>query len=148
MDAAIVSGLAGVFGSLFGGSATVAAAWVTQRSLATRELVQEEVHKRESLYGEFVAECSKLLIDAISHSLERPETLVPLYGLLNRIRLSASDAVLLEAERITRTIAEQYFLPNRSVEELRGIAHSENADPLKPFAEACRIELKSLRSVV
>ncbi len=39
MDATIVSAMAGIFGSLVGGSATVATAWVSQRTLTKRELV-------------------------------------------------------------------------------------------------------------
>ena len=34
MDTAIVSAMAAVFGSLVGGSATVATAWVTQKTLS------------------------------------------------------------------------------------------------------------------
>ena len=33
MDVTIVSAMAGVFGSLVGGSATVATAWITQKTL-------------------------------------------------------------------------------------------------------------------
>jgi hypothetical protein len=36
MDATIVSAMAGVFGSLVGGSATVATAWITQKTLSKR----------------------------------------------------------------------------------------------------------------
>ena len=38
MDATIGSAMAGVFGSLVGGSATVATAWITQKTLSRREL--------------------------------------------------------------------------------------------------------------
>ena len=89
--------MAGVLGSLVGGSATVATAWLTQKTASKRELVQLEFRKREALYGEFIAECSKLLLDAMAHTLDKPETLLNAYALLNRIRLSASPTVLKEA---------------------------------------------------
>jgi len=136
--------MAGVLGSLVGGSATVATAWLTQATASRRELVQMEFRNREALYGEFIAECSKLLIDAMTHSLEKPETLLNAYALLNRIRLSASPAVLAEAEHLLRYITEQYFSNNLTVEEMREIARSEGADPLKPFGEACRAEFASI----
>ena len=66
------------------------------------------------------------------------------YALLNRIRLSASDAVLAEAENAVRRIAEQYFSPNISLEEIRAVTRSLRWDPLKPFGEACRVEIKSI----
>ena len=148
MDSALVSALAAVLGSLVGGSATAATAWITQKSLAKREMFLSELDKREALYGEFVGECSKLLIDALTHSMEDPAQLMSAYALANRIRLSASDAVLEEAERIIRRIAEQYFSRNIAIGEIRELVRSEEADPLRPFAEACRVELKSLRATL
>ena len=109
MDSAIVSAMAGVLGSLVGGSAAVGTAWVTQRTVSQRELIQEEMRKRETLYGEFIAECAKLLVHAFTHTLDKPDILLPLYALINRIRLSASQPVLAEAERLLRRITEQYF---------------------------------------
>jgi hypothetical protein len=146
MDATLVGAMSGVLGSLVGGSATVATAWLTQRTASRRELVQLEFRNREALYGEFIAECSKLLIDAMTHTLEKPETLLNAYALLNRIRLSASPAVLKEAERLAMRITEQYFSNNLSVEAMREIARSEDADPLKDFGEACREDLASVRA--
>ena len=148
MDPAIVSALAAVLGSLAGGSATVVAALVTQRAQGRRELMQAEIHRRQALYGEFLAECSKRLVDAFSHALEEPQKLVTAYELLNRIRLSASDAVLAEAEGVVQLITDQYFLPNLSIEEIHALVKAERADPLKSFGEACRGELKAMQGAV
>ena len=145
MDATIVSAFAGVFGSLVGGSATVATAWVTQRTQSRRELIHGEISKRETLYGEFICECSKLFMDSLVRTFDRPEAMLPVYALLNRIRVSASDAVLAEAEQMLKRITEQYLSPNLSVAELRALVESgSDADPLKPYGEACRAELKSM----
>jgi hypothetical protein len=149
MDATIVSAMAAVLGSLVGGSATVATAWVTQRTLSKRELIGAEIRKREMLYGEFISASSKLVMDSFERTLDKPEKLLSVYELLNRIRLSASDAVLAEAEQILKRITEQYFSPNLSLEELRALVRSGGAaDPLKSFGEACRVELKSMRATV
>ena len=150
MDPAIVSAMAAVFGSLVGGSATVATAWVTQSTLTKRELLGAEIRTRQTLYGEFIRECSKLVVDSFTHTLDKPETLLPVYEVLNRIRLCASDAVLAEAERILATITEQYFSPNLSVDEIRALVRpgKADADPLRSFGEACRVELKSMRGAV
>jgi hypothetical protein len=85
---------------------------------------------------------------ALKRNLDKPATLLEAYALLNRIRLCASDAVLAEAERTLHFIAEQYFSPNLSVEELRTVIRSRDQDPLKPFGEACRRELKTMRTAV
>ena len=147
MDIAWVGALAGVLGSVVGGSASIATAWLTQRSQNVREVVRDEMHKREALYGEFVGECAKLLMDAFTHTLEKPETLLRAYALINRIRLCASPAVLNEAERLIVRITDQYFASNLTVEELRRVARSEEADPMQPFGEACRAELRSMRNL-
>jgi hypothetical protein len=146
METSVISAMSAVLGSLVGGSATVATTWVTQRTLGKRKLLRMEIERREALYGDFISECSARVLEAFDHHLEKPETLLNAYALLNRIRLRASDAVLAEAQRIVHFIAEQYFSPNRSVEELRTLIRSKDEDPLKPFGEACRRELKVMRS--
>ncbi len=146
MDSVIVGAMAGVLGSLVGGSATVATAWLTQRTLTRRELNVRDMRQREKLYSDFIGECAKLLIDAFTHELEDPEKLLPLYALTNRVRLTASQPVVAEAERLLARITDQYFSRNLTVDEMRQLAHSKDADPLKTFGEACRMELKSIRA--
>jgi hypothetical protein len=148
MDTTIITAMAGVLGSLVGGSATVAATWVTQRTLSKRELLRADIRRREALYGEFISECSTRIIESFERTLEKPETLLHVYELLNRIRLCASNAVLAQAEATLRFITEQYFSPNLSVEEMRRLVRTGTSDPLKPFGEACRVELKSIRAAL
>src|ERR1700674_350441 len=148
MDSAIFTVMAGVLGSLAGGSATVATAWITQKTVSRRELTRLEMSKRETLYGEFIAECAKLLMDAFTHTLDTPEKLLLLYALLNRIRLCASQPVLAAADHLLTRITDQYFSRNLTLDEIRDLARSERADPLKTLGEACRTELKSMRAAV
>jgi len=138
--------MSAVLGSLVGGSASVATTWMAQKTMSKRELAREELRKREALYGEFIGECAKLFMDAFTHNLDKPETLLPVFALINRIRLCASRKVLAEAERLLGRLTDQYFAKNLTVDELRKLAHTEQADPLSTFGEACRAELKSLRA--
>ena len=119
---------------------------MTQRTLGKRKLLRIEIERCEALYGELISECSARVLDAFDHHLEKPETLLNAYALLNRIRPCASDSVLAEARRIVHFIAEHYFSPNLSVEELRTLIRSRDEDPLQPFGEACRRELKAMRT--
>jgi len=146
VDTNLIAAMSGVLGSLVGGSATVATAWVTQKTLTRRELNTRDIRQREKLYGDFISECAKLLIDAFTHALEDPEKLLPLYALTNRVRLTASQPVVAEAERLLARITEQYFSRNLTVDEMRQLARSNDADPLRTFGEACRMELKSIRA--
>jgi len=142
---ALVSSLPTILLAMLGVSATVAVAWINQRGHNRRELLREEIRSRETLYGEFIAECARLFVDAVQHTLEKPETLLPAYGLINRIRLCASQEVLAEAVRLVDRIAEQYFSANLKVPELRDIRRAVEVDPMKSFGEACRAELKAIR---
>lgn len=143
MDPSIVSGLSAVLGSLVGGGASIATAWFTQRAQSKRETVNAEIRKRELVYTEFISECSKLLSDALDHTLDNPTGLVQVYALINRIRLTSSDPVVKAAENSTRAVVEQYFQPKMSIEEFRAAAPNM-PDPLQGFSEACRYELSEL----
>ena len=151
MDTAIVSALSAVLGSAVGGSATLATAWITQKTQSRREIVGAEVQRRQTLYGEFIAECSKLVVDALDHTLDNPEKLFQIYALQNRIRLTSSDAVVAAADQTLNLILKQYFEQNMTREQLRELILSladdplKGHDPLKPFSEACRIELRGLQ---
>jgi hypothetical protein len=146
MDIRLVSALAATLGSLVGGSATIATAWITQRFQARREHVSAEVRKKEDLFGEFITESSKLFIDSLDHHLDEPAKLFQVYALLSRIRLTSSDPVVGAAELAIHRTVDQYFSPNMSPDELRALAFSpgELGDPLKAFSEVCRVEVKAL----
>ena len=147
MDTTIVSALTGIIGTICGGSASFATAWVTQKTRARREEVRAEVSKREALYGDFIDECSKHVMDSLEHNLDKSERLLSIYASLNRIRLCASEAVLAQAQKVVTFIVEQYFAPNVSIEELHKRVHDQGDDPLKAFSEACRSELMSMHSL-
>lgn len=149
MDNSIITAMAGVLGSLVGGSATVATTWVTQRTVSKRELLRADIRRRETLYAEFISECSKRVVESFERTLDNSEHLLGMYELLNRIRLCGSDAIVREADQALKLITEQYFSSNLSLEEMRAlIRQGSKADPLRPFAEACRSELKAMRAAV
>jgi hypothetical protein len=145
MEPAVLTASAAVLGSLTGASASLVTAWLSQRTQGRRAAVQAEVHKREVLYADFITECSKLYLDALEHSLERPEIFQPVYSLASRIRLVASDGVFEETENVLEAIVETYRAPNLTIEKLREMSLAELHDPLRRFAAACRLELESLK---
>lgn len=135
-------------GTVAGVGATVAIAWINQKTLNRRELLREEIRAREALYGEFISECARLLVDAFQHSIEKPEQMLPAYALLNRVRLCASREVLDAGERLLGRITDQYFSANLTAQELFTLARSPQTDPLKEYGEACRAELNAIREAL
>jgi hypothetical protein len=141
MDSTVLTATAAALGTLVGATATIAATWITQRTQTTRANSEWKLRERESLYTEFISEASRLAVDATLHSLERPDQLVALYGLLSRPRLIASDEVLKEAEDCVRRIVEVYRRPNMTPDQFRDALEANELDPLKEFSAACRTEL-------
>ncbi len=146
MDTASITAMAAGVGSLVGAAASIAAAWLTQRTQTIREYTVWKLRERESLYGEFITEASRLMVDALVHSLERPETLVTLYGILGRIRLLSGEEVLSHAEDCCRRIADLYSKPNMTPEQIVTSFESHKLDLLKDFSTACREELLAISS--
>jgi len=144
VEANIVSALSAVLGSLVGGTASIASSWVTQRTEGRREHIHNQVQKREALYAEFISEASKLSIDALDHTLEKPERIADVYALQNRIRLTSSQVVVEAGDEVMHRILERYYSPKMTPEEMETYALSLHDDLLKPFAEACREELTRL----
>ena len=142
MDANLITALAGVLGSVTGASAAIATTWIAQKSQTVRERAKWETRRRETLYGDFINEASRLIADAFDHALDNPETVVKLYAILGRIRLVSSEAVLVAAEEVSDRIVKWYAEPNRKIDELFTTLHSGELEVFKRFSDACRVELR------
>jgi hypothetical protein len=141
MDSSLVTAMAAALGSLLGAAASIVTTWITQRTQTARAQMEQKHRDRESLYGEFITEASRLTVEALTHSLEQPETLVKLYGILGRIRLVAADPVLAAGEACCREIVELYSRPNMTIQQIRVAFERDRLDPIKDFSVACRTEL-------
>ena len=133
--------VAAACGSLVGGAVTIVTTWITQRTQSVRTEREEKLRNRNALYGEFITEASCLAVEAFSHSLERPDTFVKLYGISGRVRLVAADPVLAAAEACIGQIIDLYGRPNMTVEQIRLAFERDRLDPIKDFSVACRKEL-------
>src|SRR4051812_36699180 len=111
MDSAFVT-LAAALGSLVGASASIATTLISQRTQSLRANLEWKLRERQTLYKEFITEASRLALDAVTHSMERPDQLMTLYGILSRIRLLAGEDVVRHGEACCRQIVELYGRPN------------------------------------
>jgi hypothetical protein len=106
-------------GSLVGGSATVATAWLTHRTQTRREFIRLEMRKREMLYGSSSVLRGFLWMHSRTRSTADPLATVRAH---QPIQLAASPPVLVEAERLLTRIAD---VP----EELDAREHALTATP-------------------
>ena len=146
MDAATqsvaITALAAIAGSVVGGLASFLTTFFTQRNQAHRDLLSRDVAHREELYSQFIKEATNLYVDSLDKNLENPVSLIGMYSLVGRIRLTAGNKVLLAAEKVTETIVDSYSRPPIKFEEVYKVWREEHADPFKEFTEACRDERK------
>ena len=148
MDSTVVTALAAALGSLVGATASIGTTWISQRRQSIRASAEWKLRDHESLYKEFIMEASRLFGDAMMKSLERPDQLVGLYGVLSRIRLISEDEVLSKAVGCCHRIVELYRRPNMTAEQIRAAFEANEFDPLKDFSAACRMELLAMSSIM
>ena len=148
MDSTVVTALAAALGSLVGATASIGTTWISQRRQSIRASAEWKLRDHESLYKEFIMEASRLFGDALVKSLERPDQLVGLYGILSRIRLISGDEVLSKAVGCCHRIVELYRRPNMTADQIRAAFEADEFDPLKEFSAACRAELLAMSSIV
>ena len=139
MNAAYVSAIAALAGSVIGGLTTFAAAWVTQRQQANVQWLLQEKTRRQELYQQFIEDASKLYVDALLHDQVPIPSVVSLFALMNQMKVVSTSRVAEGAYKITRMIVDTYFLPMMA---------SDALDPLRDFSDACREELDALTSGV
>src|SRR5437868_5472414 len=148
MESTVVTALAAALGSLVGATVSLGTTWISQRRQSIRATAEWRLRERESLYKEFIMEASRLFGDAMVSSLDRPDQLVALYGILSRIRLISGDDVLNKAVGCCHRIVGLYRGPNMTPEQIRAAFEDNEFDPLKEVSAACRMELLALSSIV
>jgi len=148
MDTAYFSAFAALAGSVIGGLTTFAAAWVTQRQQANVQWLSQEKTRRQELYQQFIEEASKAYVDALMHDQAAISPLASLYASVNKMRVVSTVGVTERADKLVRMIVETYFLPNKTLPELRAMMQSGALDFLRDFSEACREELDAVTPAV
>jgi hypothetical protein len=141
MNNAAMSAIAALAGSAIGALASFATTWLTQHAQERSQRFAQAMGRREHLYGTFIEEAAKLVVDALTHNLDDPSKLVRLYALVGQLRLFAPNDVVSKAEEVMQRIVEAYNLPNRDFRNLEERRRSDT-DVLRPFSEACRQDLR------
>jgi hypothetical protein len=141
MNDAYISALAALAGSGIGALASTGTTWLTQRHQARSQRLAQISARLEQVFGEFIDQASRLFADALTHQLDDPTKLVPLYATMGKLRLYASNATVVCADRVMSRILDAYYSPNINFETQR-IENAENYDVLRAFITACQTELK------
>jgi hypothetical protein len=142
MDVAYISALSALAGSIVGGLTTGFTNWLSQRSQVRAEQRTRDRARRHDLYKDFILEASKVYTGAVMSNEPDIKELIALYGMLSRMRVMSSSAVVSCGERILVETTNAYSQPNQTLPELTELLQSGTGiDPLKDFAEAVRAEV-------
>lgn len=141
MDSAYLSAFAALAGSAIGASASFATTWLTQHAQTRALLAGQRRNKRETLYGEFIDEATRRFADAYFHQLDDVSKMVPIYGIVSKIRLFGSLDVVRQAEAVIVEIEATYDTPLATIKEARAYSQSHSKEPLRAFSESCRADL-------
>jgi hypothetical protein len=142
MDTALISALSALGGSVVGGLASGVTTWMGHRSQAMAGQRLHNLVQRETLYQDFVVAASQSYGNAVVSSDVDLERIVILHGMISRMRILSTPQVIECAQKTMDLIVDAYFLPNRSVTEIRELVRGgEMIDPLRAFSEVTRSEL-------
>jgi hypothetical protein len=144
MDAAYLSALSALAGSVVGGLTAGMTTWLSQRAQARAGQLARDFSRREDLYKDFIVAASKTYSEAIVSNEPQIQDLVALYGIISRMRVLSSPRTIACADKIMLTMIDTYFAPNKTIRELNELMKSgAGIDPLKDFSEAAREELRA-----
>jgi hypothetical protein len=143
LDAAYISAISALAGSVIGGLTTGFTTLLSQRSQARAGMIAHDLTRREDLVRDIIA-ASNTYGDAIGNNEPKMPEIVDLYAMVNRMRVLGMRKTTASANVVMRSIIDTYFGPNRTVADLRELVRTgQGIDPLKDFSEAAREELRA-----
>ena len=145
MNANYLPAIAALAGSAVGGLTSFLATWLGMNSQIRAQLLVNDKLRREELYRDFVTDGSALYISSLTSQVPDLTKIVMLYALVSRMRTMSSPEICEEAKRIARAIFDAYACPNKNLADIRTMVKEDRFDPMRRFAELCRIELERLK---
>ena len=114
MDAALLSALAALAGSVVGGLTAGFTSWVNQRAQTKAGLLTHALSRREELFKDFMIVASRSYGEALMSSTPQLQELVELYGMISRMRVLCWPYTVACAEKVMAETVAAYAVPNRT----------------------------------
>ena len=151
LNPAYISALAALAGAIIGGLTSFATSWLTQRTQLRHAHREAERTELKVLFDDFIAEASRLFIEALTNKTDDMDDitgLVGLYAMVGRMHLVSDQTVIDAAMRAGTTIIETYLGPDYTVRELMDQARQGKMSLLVEFGEACRKDLAARTTAI
>jgi hypothetical protein len=147
VNASVTTALATLLGAAIGGLTSVLATWLTHRTQARAQWLEQETLRKQDLYKGFIEAAARCYVHALQHEKADIPGLVDLYAKIDRMRVLSSTKVVEIAERFARKIIDTYSEPNKSFIEVREMINSSSVNIMRQYSTACREEFETLRTV-
>jgi hypothetical protein len=121
--------------------------WLTHRTQARAQWLEQDALRRQDPYKEIVETAARCYVHALQHEEADISGLVDLYAKTDGMRILSSAKVVEIAERFAWKIVDTYSEPNKSFIELREMINGNAVNLMREFSIACREELETLRTV-
>lgn len=108
MDAAYISAVSALAGSVIGGLTATLTTWLSQRTQARAGQIAHDLARREDLIRDFIVAASKTYGDAIVNNEAKMPELIDLYAMISRLRVLAMPRSVACADAVMRSILETY----------------------------------------
>ena len=147
MDAAYLSALSALAGSVVGGLTASLTTWLNQRAQARADQLAHKLSRREDLFKDFIVAASKAYGEALMSDKPQIQELIALYAMISRMRVLCSSRIVESAVKIVRATTDAYAAPNKTIPELNEMMKTGlGIDPLQDSAEVARAELSTFSS--
>jgi hypothetical protein len=147
VNASVTTALATLLGAAIGGLTSVLATWLTHRTQARAQWLEQETLRKQDLYKGFIEAAARCYVHALQNEKADIPGLVDLYAKIDRMRVLSSTKVVEIAERFARKIIDTYSEPNKSFIEVREMINSSSVNIMRQYSTACREEFETLRTV-
>ncbi len=137
MDSTVLPTIAG---SVASGLTSIAFSFFGQKVFNSKREQSKLLASRERLYSQFIKEVAAVYTNSLDGAPQKASSLVPVYSLVNQMRLVSTNKVVQAAEKVTEEILDSFDRPIMTIQEIRKITKERNSWPMREFTEACRLE--------
>ena len=131
MDAAYLSALSALAGSVVGGLTMALSAWISQSVSARAGLISSHLARRQELFRDFIISGSRVYGEALTSSEPKIPELVELYALLSRMRVLCRPETVAAGEKLVEGVVERLCRSDQPLQIGGSLRH-----PLRPHLQA------------
>ena len=108
MDAAYLSALSALAGSMVGGLTLGLTSWLSERTRARAVKLAHDLSRREDLFKDFIVAASKAYGEALMSNEPQIQELIALYAMISGMRVGCLPRTIECAEKVMHATTDAY----------------------------------------